>query len=85
MNTTKAYFGWVPTFTNKDGLRVMAVHNNNNPSYPTKEECDNWLQAMLANTSAETIKSIWGENPRFESTLTELHTEQGDSVRTVFN
>lgn len=75
--------GYVPTFVNSEGLRVMAVDNNNNPSYPTKEACEQWIRSMLDAISQDTIKSIWGDNPMFEATQTTLYPG-GDSTRTVF-
>ena len=72
------------TYIDKDGLRVLTHANQNRHFKRTKKEADEHLKAMLTNNSADTLKSIFGDNPDFKVMPVEMWGEDGDAKRTVF-
>jgi hypothetical protein len=71
------------TFTNSQGLRVHYAGNQARNFFDTGAQAAQRLKDIHANNSQDTIKSIFGENPRFEVTPVECHLN-GDAVRSVF-
>ena len=57
---------YVPTYVNRDGMRTLMRGAQGRATYATAAEAQEWLAAVVQNTSAETIRQIWGDNPRFE-------------------
>lgn len=57
---------YVATHINKDGMRELMTAAQGRHTFATAEEAQAWLDAVTANNSADTIKQVWGDNPRFE-------------------
>jgi hypothetical protein len=57
---------YVATYVNKDGMRTLMQPAQGRNTYEKPEEAQAWLDAVIKNTSADTIRQIWGDNPRFE-------------------
>ena len=71
------------TFKNKDGLRVLTRQNTANNFHSTKKAGETWLNSMLANSSKDTVKQVFGDKPDFKVIQVECY-ENGDCTRTVF-
>lgn len=57
---------YVPTYVNKDGMRTLMRHAQGRDTFATEEEAAEWIAAVAANNSADTVRQIWGDDPRFE-------------------
>ena len=66
MMITEHVTRYVPTYINKDGLRTLMRPAQGRDTFPTREEAQLWLDAVAQNNSADHLRSIWGEDPRFE-------------------
>lgn len=57
---------YVVTYVNRYGARTLAQGCQGRYTYATEAEAQAWLDAMQANNGADTVRSVFGENPRFE-------------------
>jgi hypothetical protein len=53
------------TYINKDGLRTLTGAAQGRNTHATAEAAQRMLDAMLENNSASTLRSVFGDNPRF--------------------
>jgi len=53
---------FVPTYIGRDGLRTLLRAQQGRETFSTVEEAQDWLQALLSNTTPDTIRSIWGND-----------------------
>jgi len=71
------------TFINSEGLRVLAHQNDGRMTWKTKKEGEIHLNNMITNNSKDTIKSIFGENPKFEVKEVVCYSN-GEVIQAVF-
>jgi hypothetical protein len=64
--STDSVTRYVPTYLDKDGTRVLMRAAEGSATFATREEAQAWLDAILAESSAEQIHADWGVNPRFD-------------------
>lgn len=57
---------YVGTYVNKDGERTLMTPAQGRNTYATAEEAQAWVDAVTKNNGSDTIKQVWGDNPRFE-------------------
>jgi hypothetical protein len=58
---------YVPTYINRAGMRTLMRNAQGRDTFDTEQEAQAWLDAVLSNVnSADTIRSLWGDNPHFE-------------------
>lgn len=57
---------YVGTYINKDGYRTLMTPAQGRHTHATREEAQAWLDAVTGNNSQDTIRQVWGDNPRFE-------------------
>jgi hypothetical protein len=57
---------YVATYVDKDGTRTLMLPPQGSGTFATREEAQAWLDALLAESTAETIRSDWGPSPRFD-------------------
>lgn len=72
------------TYLHKSGLRMLTHPNQNRFFKHKKKDADDHLSAMIENNSADTIKSLFGENPEFKVMPIEMWCKDGDAKREVF-
>lgn len=63
---TESVIRFVPTYINKDGMRTLMRKSQGRDTFATEDEAADWIAAVITNNNADTIKQIWGDNPRFE-------------------
>lgn len=56
---------YVPTYVNQDGMRTLMRPAQGRHTFETPDAAQEWLDAVTANTSVDTIRQLWGNNPRF--------------------
>lgn len=56
---------YVATYVNKDGERTLMQPAQGRNTYATHDEAQAWIDAVTANNSADTVRSLWGDNPQF--------------------
>lgn len=57
---------YVATYINRGGERTLMTASQGRYTYSTAAEAQAWIDAVTANNSADTVRSMWGDNPRFE-------------------
>jgi hypothetical protein len=57
---------YVGTYVKADGMRTLMQAAQGRNTYATAKEAQDWVDAVKSVNSADTIKQIWGDNPRFE-------------------
>lgn len=57
---------YVATYVNKQGYRTLMQAVQGRFTYETEAEAAEWIAAVTKNNSADTIRQIWGDDPRFE-------------------
>lgn len=57
---------YVGTYVNKGGDRTLMAACQGRNTYATAAEAQAWIDAVTANNNADTLRQIWGDNPRFE-------------------
>lgn len=58
---------YVATYVNKDGMRTLMQASQGRFTFATETEAAEWIAAVTKNNSADTIRQVWGENPKFET------------------
>lgn len=58
---------YVATYINKDGMRTLMQSAQGRFTYATEAEAAEWIAAVTANNRPDTIRQVWGDNPRFET------------------
>jgi hypothetical protein len=71
------------TFVNSQGLRILAHTNDGRLSFFSKKEGFDWLKLMYKNTSIDTIRSVFGDKPKFK-VLPANFRSNGEACQTVF-
>jgi len=66
MNAPASVTRYVATYVNKRGERTLAHSAQGRFTHTTAEEAKEWIIAVTSNNSADTLRQIWGSNPRFE-------------------
>ncbi len=57
---------YVGTYLNSHRERTLMAASQGRNTYATAEEAQAWIDAVTANNGAETVRQIWGKDPRFE-------------------
>jgi hypothetical protein len=59
---------YVPTYIEKSGLRTLMFGAQGRNTFATPEEAQAAMDAVINNphNSPETLRQLWGDNPRFE-------------------
>jgi hypothetical protein len=57
---------YVATFVNRDGMRTLMSPAQGRHTYPKAADAQTWIDAVLANNHADTLSSIYGNNPQPE-------------------
>ncbi len=57
---------YVPTYVNRDGMRTLICAAQGRNTWATYQEAAEYMAAILSNNSADQLRSLWGDNPRFE-------------------
>jgi hypothetical protein len=55
----------VGTYVNRSGERTLMGAAQGRLTFATEADAQAWVDAVTKNNSADTIKSVWGDNPRF--------------------
>lgn len=76
---------YVATYVNKDGMRTMMSAAQGRNTHATAAEAQAWMEAVTANNSADTIKQVWGDNPRFEVRPTACYPGHFDPMNVWFD
>lgn len=66
MNDRPSVTRYVATYVNKHGKRTLVSAAQGRFTYATPEEAQAYIDAVTTNNGSQTIKEVWGENPRFE-------------------
>jgi len=56
---------YVPTYINRDGMRTLMREAQGRATFETETQAQEWIDAVISNTSRDTIRSLWGSNPQF--------------------
>lgn len=75
---------YVATFVRPDGMRTLMGASQGRNTFATEQEAKAWIDAVLANNSATTIRQVWGPNPRFEVRACECWPVHFDPVNVWF-
>ena len=62
----KSVTRYVGTYVNSRGERTLMTAAQGRNTYATAAEAQSWLDAVSKNNSADTLRQVWGDNPRFE-------------------
>jgi len=63
---TESVERFVATYVKADGMRTLMGPAQGRNTYATAKEAQDWINAVTANNAADTVRQIWGDNPRFE-------------------
>lgn len=56
----------VGTYINKDGMRTLMGPAQGRNTFATAADAQAWVDAVSKNNSADTLRQVWGDDPRFE-------------------
>lgn len=76
---------YVATFINKQNMRTLMTPAQGRHTHPTRAEAQAWIDAVTKNNSQDTIRQIWGDNPRFEVRACPCWPEHFDPKRVWFD
>lgn len=78
---------YVATYINRDGMRALMRPAQGRNTYATPEEAQAWIDAVFTsgNNSADTLRSVWGDDPRCEVRPCECYAGHFDPVGVYFN
>lgn len=62
----QAVIRYAGTYVNKKGMRTLMQPAQGRFTYETVVEAQAWVDAVTTNNSADRIREVWGDNPRFE-------------------
>lgn len=65
MTNLESVTRYVGTYVNKDGQRTLMTAAQGRNTYATEAEAQAWVDAVIGN-NPNTIRQVWGDNPRFE-------------------
>ena len=57
---------YVGTYINSEGERTLMTPAQGRNTFATAEDAQRWIAAVTNENSMDTIKQVWGDNPRFE-------------------
>jgi hypothetical protein len=57
---------YVATYVNSDGMRTLMTPAQGRHTFETATEAQSWIDAVTNVNSADTVRQVWGDNPRFE-------------------
>lgn len=57
---------YVATYVNQQGARTLMCAAQGRNTYATAEEAQAWIDAVTKNNSDDTVRGLWGMDPRFE-------------------
>ncbi len=60
---------YVGTYVRPDGMRTLMSAAQGRNTFASSEEAQAWVDAVTQNNSAETIRQVWGPDPKFEVRL----------------
>lgn len=63
---TESVTRYVGTYITRDGQRTLMAAAQGRNTYATAAEAQTWVDAVTSNNAADTLKQLWGEDPRFE-------------------
>jgi hypothetical protein len=75
---------YVATYINARGERTLMCAAQGRNTYATAAEAQAWLDAVTTNNSPDTLRQIWGNNPRFRVRAVECWPGHHDPQRTIF-
>lgn len=64
--STESVTRYVPTYVNRDGMRTLVLACQGRDTFETEQAAQEWLNAAVTNNSADRVREVWGDNPRFE-------------------
>lgn len=78
---------YVATYVGKDGLRTLMTAAQGRHTHDTPESAQGWINAVTAPSTnhPDTLKSVYGEDPRFEVRPCECWAGHFDPVGVYFN
>jgi hypothetical protein len=50
----------------RDGQRRLMTPAQGRNTFETESQAQAWLDAVTGNNTADTVRQVWGEDPRFE-------------------
>lgn len=62
----KSVVRYVATYVKGDGMRTLMTAAQGRYTYATAEQAQAWVDAVTGNNSADAVRQVWGENPKFE-------------------
>jgi hypothetical protein len=71
------------THVNKAGMRTLSRPNQGRNHFETRKAAEDLLRAMLKNNSPETMRQVYGADPRFEVRPVECY-DHGDAIGIYF-
>lgn len=76
---------YVPTHVNRDHMRTLSRPNQGRNHFDDRAAAQKWIDAVMENTSVETIKQVYGEQAvgTFEVRAVECY-DHGDAVGRYF-
>jgi hypothetical protein len=80
MTTTR----YVLTYINKDGMRTLMQGAQGRYTYATEAAAQEHLDTILANTSADTLRQIYGADPKPQVRPCECYDGHFDPVGIYF-
>lgn len=75
---------YVLTHLKEPDFRIMNYPHQGRYTFETREEAEAQLKATIENNNSETLKQIYGENPKFEVRDCRCYSGHFDPMQTVF-
>lgn len=57
---------YVGTYINRDGMRTLMTAAQGRHTHETESQAKAWLDAVTTNNGGDTLRQVWGDDPRFE-------------------
>ncbi len=76
---------YVPTYVNKDGMRTLMRPAQGRFTFGTVTEAQGWIVAVTTVNTPDTLRQVWGDNPRFEVRPCECWPGHFDPKGVYFN
>jgi len=65
MSTADSVTRYVATYVNANGMRTLMHAAQGRYTFATADEAQKWIDAVATNNSIDTVRQMWGANPRF--------------------
>lgn len=76
---------YVPTYVNRDGMRTLMRNAQGRDTFETPEQAQAWIDAVTRNNSADRLREVWGDDPRFEVRACPCYPGHHDPQTVWFN